>query len=73
MKIDKNHPMPQSNGQGAPRKHAFYDMAVGDSFFVDGGNSQSGLVMQARNYGMKSGKKFSARKAEGGVRVWRMA
>lgn len=71
--IETSHPMPSTSRCGAPRKHVFYDMNVGDSFFVEGETSQGNVAMQSRNYAAKSGKKFVSRKVEGGVRIWRVA
>ena len=62
---------------GKPKRgefvYPFKDMRVGDSvFFPDepkGGRSNPAVA--AKVYGAKYGKKFSARKMDGGVRIWR--
>jgi hypothetical protein len=65
IKVDKDIPIP-------PRrlKYPWSTMEVGDSFFVPGKNSQSfgNTVQHARR---TTGRTFTARKVEGGLRIWR--
>ena len=69
MKVEKGIPAP------APREVVEYpydDMEVGDSFFVEGGTLNK-LCYQNRKAGIRLDAKFTVRKVEGGVRVWRLA
>lgn len=75
MKIEKNIPIP-SRQQGAPKKHPFKSMNVGDSFFVD---NYSRVKMQlitaaGRSYYYKcrtdENLTVTARKEGTGFRVW---
>lgn len=70
--IEKNIAMPVSPlGTSTIKK-----MEVGDSIFEDGAlstsTSDSVLYRNAQQFGYRTGRKFSARKVEGGVRVWRV-
>ena len=53
--------------------YPYEGMNVGDSFFVEGEGKNLLAMVCNRNgsAGKKLGKKFTARKVEGGVRVWR--
>ena len=53
-------------------KYPWADMEIGDSFFVTG-VSRNSMSMTARYQTQKTGKSYTARKVEGGVRVWRDA
>ena len=68
VKIEKNVPM------GPATKYPFKDMKVGDSLLdtVDGPSNKSLLRAAALTWGRVNGVKFSARRVEGGVRVWRI-
>lgn len=69
MKVEKGIPAP------APREvveYPYADMEVGDSFHVEGGTLNK-MCYQNRKAGNKLGWKFTVRKVEGGVRVWRVA
>jgi hypothetical protein len=71
MIIEKNIPLDQ-NGAGRPPKYPFGDMAVGDSVFFGGDASETmNPKLAARAYGRYHGKKFTTRKQDGGVRIWR--
>lgn len=72
FKIETTVPL-AANGAGAPRKYPIYDMAVEQSFFVPGEDTQGNAAQSARMYGRRVGKKFSARTMDGGVRIWRTA
>lgn len=76
--IEKNIPIPEKlafTPRGRMRKYPFADMAVNDSFIVlvegDDKNGvqkmRASLHRSSRGYG-----KFSTRKVEGGVRIWRI-
>ena len=65
-KIDKGVPLP-----GKCTKYPWEQMGIGDSFFVKNGN-QARVGASATN-AARFGKKFTTRKVDGGVRVWRVA
>jgi len=75
IKVDKDIPIPPS--RGGPGILNLKGMKVGDSFFI-ADNGQRALQANAGNRarswcafkGMKW--KFTTRKVEGGVRVWRI-
>lgn len=62
---------------GRTSVYPFMEMEVGDSYFVEGATSTDGLrpYKSALQYARRAGdgRKFSARKVEGGVRIWRVA
>ena len=69
--IEKGVPAPEARYRN---KYPFGEMEVGDSFFVPGGEAgklSNSASVYARYHGRKL--KFSARKVEGGARVWRVA
>ena len=71
IKIDKNIPIPPNNSQGGrPSKYPWRDMAVGDSFRVEGKtcNAVTGMASSA---GKRLGMKFTVRTEDGGHRIWR--
>lgn len=75
MNIEKQIPMPEpSTAFGQSRKYPFNEMEIGDSVLAEGFSSTKGChpYNAAKVYGGRSGKKFSARKVEGGVRIWRI-
>lgn len=71
MKIEKNVPMPQHRDVVV---YPYKDMEVGDSFVVKGDGRYLLATVCNRNgkYGKKLGMRFTAKKVEGGVRVWRV-
>lgn len=76
IKIEKGIPQPV-RGRGG-RKYPWSGMDVGDSFFVPDVTSAklSGAASSYTNHRRRTGKsvpKFSVRKVDGGVRVWRTA
>jgi hypothetical protein len=72
FKIDKKVPMPKPrSGRGG--KYPFAQMAVGDSFALNGINPQV-LAQSARYYSRHSNRRFSVRKlTDGSYRCWRVA
>lgn len=70
--IDKNVDIPNSPFGVSVIKQ----MEVGDSIVEHGAESASTansvLYRNAQQFGYRTGRKFSARKVEGGVRVWRV-
>lgn len=70
MKVSKSIPIPPGTGKtGAPPKHPFSTMEVGDSVLCDDKKMQ----IYSHGYGRSAGKKFTTRKQPcGGVRIWRV-
>lgn len=68
MKIEKGVPIPPK--MRVPRKAIFHQMEVGDSVFMPGKkrNPLAYTVHIRRTRGWK----FTSRKVEGGVRIWRV-
>jgi hypothetical protein len=52
-------------------KYPFSKMQVGDSFFVQSDTFQCLPYKAAKNYCSRTGKKFSGRLVDGGLRIWR--
>lgn len=80
MQIDKNVPPPVKRAApitSAPRqrRYPFEQMAVGESVFYpdEPKGHQSNPAAYARKYGQRSGKVFTAKVSDGGVRIWRRA
>ena len=73
LKIEKGQPIPTS-AVGKYRKHPFKYMEVGDSVFIEGGNTAKCNDYQAAKWTeRKRGWKFTGRKVEGGIRIWRVS
>ena len=53
-------------------KYPFSVMEVGDSIFFKDVNYKAAQIAYVRMYAKKSGRKFTVRTVEGGVRVWRI-
>jgi hypothetical protein len=70
-KVETGYAVPVLRSSGG--KYPFKTMQVGESFFVEGEENAKRMHSTVYNYGVRYGKKFVARKVEGGVRVWRMA
>lgn len=71
MKIEKGIPAPEDNLGSA--KYPYSEMEIGDSVFFDVNlHDQNKARIAARVYSHRTGKKFTARKVEGGVRIWRI-
>ena len=68
IEIQSDVPMPKLP---AHAKYPWVKMQVGDSFFVPGQTSQNfgGTLDNARK---STGRKFTVRKVDGGIRVWRL-
>ena len=65
VEINKDVPLPPPR-----RRYPYGEMEVGESFLIAQGNLQ---VVCNANYraGKRLGRRFIARREEGGVRVWR--
>jgi hypothetical protein len=68
MKVEKGIPAPLMR---EVIDYPYENMEVGDSFFVEGGTLNR-MCYQNRRWGKKLGGRFTVKKVEGGVRVWRV-
>ncbi|MBB4039134.1 hypothetical protein GGR34_000769 [Microvirga flocculans] len=68
IKIEKGIPIPNAHRE---RRYPWGDMEVGDSIFIPNTTSER-IAPTAHDYGRRHKRKFSVRKVEGGVRVWRV-
>lgn len=69
--IEKNIPIPAAYDR--VHKWPFANMEVGDSFLVDFSEATRRKLCTASSYyGKRRGKKFSIRKLDNGIRVWRV-
>lgn len=71
VQIDKDIEQPSRN-TGSRGPYPFSDMEVGDSFFAPGVTT-SQMGNRCQYYKLRYGRHFTARKVDGGVRVWRVA
>jgi hypothetical protein len=67
--IEKGIEMPRSKKEKT--KYPFSTMVIGDSVLFEVDTFQCPPVKVAMNYARRNGKKFSSRKVEGGIRIWR--
>ena len=72
MNIEKNIPTPEGSGSGRPAKYPFTKMEVGDSVFIAGGRQGCNELNAAKVYANRTGKRFSSRTVDGGLRIWRI-
>ncbi len=78
MKVEKDIPIKKRPGGRGPsggnrkRKYPFESMDVGDSFFVEGEDTQGKAAGAAKSHGRYHNLKFAARTVDGGVRIWRI-
>jgi hypothetical protein len=71
FEIEDEHAIPAARQHSGRReKYPWSQLDVGQSFFVEGVALRS-MSSTASHAGRRNGKKFIARDAEGGVRVWR--
>jgi hypothetical protein len=70
--IDKNVPIPAATRGPAP-VFPWRRMEVGDSFFVPDRANTNSLSCNAAALRKRYGLKFTVRRENGGVRVWRIA
>ena len=73
MNIEKNIPMP--NKRSDRISYDIKSMEVGDSFYVEGQDcaENNSAYMASQRFSKKTGRKFTGKKMEGGVRIWRIA
>jgi hypothetical protein len=70
FKIEKHIPVPESR-RGRPALYPFADMAPGESFFVAEAEQRLVAIRRAASSHTRyTGKKFTVRLVDGGVRVW---
>lgn len=69
--IEDGVEIPQNIGRSSRRKYPFPDMEVGQSFFVPGVKTQA-VNGPMQRWKMVLGRRFTIRKMDGGVRVWRI-
>jgi hypothetical protein len=71
FEIEDEHAIPAARQHNGRReKYPWSQLDIGQSFFVKGGVLRS-MSSTASHAGRRNGKKFIARDAEGGIRVWR--
>jgi DNA helicase TIP49 (TBP-interacting protein) len=73
MKIDKNVPLAKPRAPWGALSKLFAQMEVGDSILIAGEDHSGKTAVAARIYFADHGMKSSARRVEGGIRVWRVA
>ena len=71
--VEKSIPIFDKNLCVPRGRYPWRAMEVGDSFFVQTGARSSVLPQAAHEAGKRLGMKFSVRRVEGGLRVWRTA
>lgn len=69
IKVDEAVPMPTGI---FTRKYPYADLEVGQSFLAPEANHNS-IRAGASQYGKKLSRRFSVRKTQEGIRVWRVA
>jgi len=70
FQIDSNIPIPPRYRNGINASFPFKEMAVGDSFWVDGETSKRARAA-ASTFSKATGHKYTTRADGDGVRVWR--
>ena len=70
IKIETGIPIP-TNNIGRPAIYPLAELAVGQSFFVEGGDVVK-LRQAAKQHGRRYGKKFTTAKVADGARCWRI-
>jgi hypothetical protein len=71
FEIEDEHAIPAARQHSGRReKYPWSQLDVGQSFFVKDARLRS-MTSTASHAGRRNGKKFIARAADGGVRVWR--
>lgn len=69
--IEKGVPIPPKGG-GRPIVYPFAEMDVGDSVLITN-KTQAHASATSNKVGGRLGRKFTTRKVEGGIRVWRVS
>lgn len=65
--IEKNVPLPSKN-----KKYPFINMEVGDSVLITDWSLFHGAANAAHMVGARNGRKFTSRKTQEGLRIWRI-
>lgn len=71
LQIERGIPVP-ADTRGPVPIYPFREMEVGDSFFVATTRIQHSVRRGASATGKRLGKRFTCRKVEGGLRIWRV-
>jgi len=66
--IEESVPVPSSK---RARKYPFLEMAVGNSVFFAGEEINGRAYRAAMSTGTRHNQEYVARKADGGIRIWR--
>lgn len=73
--IEKNVPIPSNRADSGKWSSIAANMEIGDSYLDTNGVSSSAsgskVLSAFVQYGKKNGMTFTARKVEGGIRIWR--
>jgi hypothetical protein len=73
LEVETGVEMPEGSRRGGrPMKYGFHRLEVGQSIFVPGQSTSDGAYASAKQYARANGVRFSGRKVEGGVRIWRV-
>ena len=67
VEVSRDVPVPEPR-----RRYPYVDMDIGDSFVMPAGSSMQVVCNANYRAGKRLGRKFIARKLEGGIRVWRV-
>jgi len=71
--IEKGVPAPDSISHGRRLNYPLDKMDVGDSFFITGDIKLLARAAEScRKYGLRKGRKYTSRRENGGLRVWRL-
>jgi hypothetical protein len=72
IKIERGVQLPDAASGKYGRRWPYAELKVGDSFFVpDGDCYQAGMPPAMTYWKTKLQRKFTSRKVDGGVRIWR--
>ena len=72
FEIETGFAIPEQTKRGGKRKYPWYELEVGQSFFVPDAYSSFSALVRAQTTRMAP-RKFEHRWVDGGVRVWRTA
>lgn len=74
IKVESGVAMPVTVNHTRGVKYPYETMKVGDSFFIpgEGKNMQITVCGRNRRVGKRLGARYTAKKVEGGIRVWRV-
>lgn len=77
VRIEKGVPIPNKCANSGNKKYPYESMQVGDSFMIalkkdDYSYTQNQARASAKSASERTGHKYTTRRVEGGVRVWRV-